>query len=95
MCVGFKIQTTKQMHVFVHSLEEGFTVVLPDHGWEARPTVLLSMQCDHVNEGTPPLVSGRSLMPCALRRQKNIGEQRKNRLAWLCSPFLVLPLELL
>jgi len=100
MYVGFKIQQTKQMDVFFHSLDEGFTVLLKCVSYKTSAgrrqlIAFLFMQGDHMNEGTQSLVSGLSFMLCALRLQKNIREPRKNRLAWLCSPFLMIPLELL
>ena len=71
MCVGFKIQqTTKQMYVFFHSLDEGFTRFLKHVAYKTMASLwysFLSTQCDHVNEGTQSLVSGLSFMSCALR----------------------------
>ena len=97
--MGFKIQqTTQQMHFFFQSLDEGFTVlrkyVSPETAaGKHQPIVFLSRQCDRANEGNS--VTCVWALIHAMCSQKNTCEQRKDQLARLCSPFLMLPLELL
>lgn len=98
MYMGFKIQQTTQQMYFFHSLAEGFTVLRKYASHETaagkhQPIVFSSRQCDHVNEGNS--VTCVWALIHAMCSQKNTCEQRKDQLARLCSPFLMLPLELL